>query len=143
MSKLEDPMILQYWEAVGGTLITEFQAVPRSDGVGRRLIDAVILPALPKRKAHWRDLSIENQDVLAIQAKAHRLGMYVMGQAIFSARLIRQRFKPRSVRGVILCSADDQVLRPLLAEFPDIEVVVIPSAPVLPSEEETGQEEIV
>ena len=39
MSKLETPMIERYWDKVGGTLILEFQAVPRSQGVGRRLLD--------------------------------------------------------------------------------------------------------
>ena len=52
MSKLERPMIDRYWERIGGTLIPEFQAVPRSNGVGRRLLDAVILPALPRKVAH-------------------------------------------------------------------------------------------
>jgi hypothetical protein len=69
MSKLEAPMILRYWKSVGGTLITEFQAVPRSADAGRRLIDAVILPRLPKKRAHWRDVSIEGEEVIAVQAK--------------------------------------------------------------------------
>src|SRR4051812_40553071 len=113
MSKLETPMIAWFWESIGGTLIPEFQAVPRAPGVGRRLLDAVILPRLSKRQAHWRDINLEGEDVVAVQAKAHRLGMSLMGQAIFSAELLR-RFRPRSIRSVILCSADDSVLRPLL-----------------------------
>ena len=125
MSKLETPMILKYWEEVGGTLITEFQVVPRTHGTGRRLIDAVILPALPKRRAHWREQEIDGLDVIAVQAKAHRLGMYLMGQAVFSVRLLRKRFKPKSVRGVILCSADDEVLRPMLRPFRDLQVKVM------------------
>jgi hypothetical protein len=43
MSKYEKPMILRYWEHVGGTLLLEYQIVPRSPGVGRRLVDAVII----------------------------------------------------------------------------------------------------
>jgi hypothetical protein len=61
MSKLEKPMIVQFWESVGGTLITEFQAVQRAPGVGRRLLDAVILPRGPKTEAHWRDVSIDGE----------------------------------------------------------------------------------
>jgi hypothetical protein len=76
--------------------------------------------------------------VIAIQAKAHRLGMYVMGQAIFSVRLLQQRFKANTVRGVILCSADDKVLRPMLQGFQDIDVEVMPDMPILPTEEEAG-----
>lgn len=138
MSKLETPMILRYWESVGGTLLTEFQAVPRMPGVGRRLLDAVVLPSLAKRRAHWREVSIDGEDVIAIQAKAHRLGMYLMGQALFSAELLRRRFKPKSIRSVILCAANDAVLLPLLAPYPEVEVIVVPGTPTLPSEEETG-----
>jgi hypothetical protein len=38
--KLETPMILRYWDTVGGTLIPEFQAVARSTTAARRLIDS-------------------------------------------------------------------------------------------------------
>ena len=131
-------MIHRYWARVGGTLIEEYQAVPRSASIGRRLIDAVILPDLPRRQAHWTEVDLQGQDVIAVQAKAHRLGMYLMGQAIFSAALLRDRFHPRSVRAVILCSKDDAVLRPYLASYPEVEVVVDEVAPALPSEEEAG-----
>src|SRR5262245_24100652 len=62
-------------------MIPEFQIVPRSDGVGRRLLDALILPAWPRREAHWRDVNLAGQHVIIVQAKASRLGMYLMGQA--------------------------------------------------------------
>lgn len=137
LSRLETPMILRLWESIGGTLIPEFQVVPRSTGVGRRLIDAVILPDGPKRQAHWREVTLEGANVIAVQAKAHRLGMYVMGQAVFSAELLRP-FAPASIRSVILCSADDAVLRPLLARYAEVDVIIDPGAPVLPSEEEVG-----
>src|SRR5437762_1669954 len=55
--------------------------------------------------------------------------MYLMGQAIFSAQLVRTRFAPVSVRSVILCSKDDTVLRKYLASYPDVEVVVDEVAP--------------
>ena len=122
-------MIERYWERVGGTLVPEFQAVPRSQGVGRRLLDAVILPDLPRKRAHWRHVNLAGQRVIVVQAKAHRLGMYLMGQAIFSAQLVRTRFAPVSVRSVILCSKDDTVLRKYLASYPDVEVVVDEVAP--------------
>jgi len=50
MSKLETPMIMWFWESVGGTLILEFQAVPRASDVGRRRLDAVILPFAHRRR---------------------------------------------------------------------------------------------
>jgi hypothetical protein len=138
MSKLETPMIEGYWSRIGGTLVLEFQAVPRTATTGRRLIDAVILPGRPTTKTHWSKVDLQGQDVLAIQAKASRLGMYLMGQAIFSAALLRDRFKPRAVRSIILCSKDDAVLRPYLVAYPEVEVVVDEVAPVKVSEEEAG-----
>ena len=123
---------------MGGTLIPEFQVVARSATAGRRLIDAVILPNRPKGQAHWREVNVNGEDVIAVQAKAHRLGMYLMGQAVFSAELLRQQFRPKSVCSVILCALDDSVLRPFLSRFPDVQVVVLPGTPITPSEEETG-----
>jgi hypothetical protein len=109
------------------TLIQEFQAVPRMPSAGRRLLDALILPTQPKRQAHWREVQIEGQEVIVVQAKAQRLGMYLMGQGIFSAELIRRRFRPKSVRSVILCIRDDAVLRSLLQSHPEVEVVILSS----------------
>ena len=76
-----------------------------------------------------RSISIEGKDVIVVQAKAGRLGMYVMGQGVFSLGLMK-RLKPKSVRSVILCEDDDAVLGPLLKQFPDVEVVLIKQSPV-------------
>jgi hypothetical protein len=62
MSKLETPMIERYWSRIGGTLVLEFQAVPRTATTGRRLIDAVILPGLPTTKTHWSKVDLQGQD---------------------------------------------------------------------------------
>jgi hypothetical protein len=43
MSKHEMPMIRWYWQQVGGTLIEEFCAVPRSQDCSNRMIDGVII----------------------------------------------------------------------------------------------------
>ncbi len=126
MSKLETPMIRKYWEHVGGTLIEEFLAVPRSQNVGQRLIDAVIIPAGQKKISKWNEVSIDGQDVICVQAKASRLGMYLMGQALFSAELLRHRFNTKSVLSVALCSRDDAVLRPLFEAYVNMKVVIIP-----------------
>jgi len=125
MSKHETPMIRWYWEQVGGTLCEEFQVVARTPTTGQRLLDAVILPGGPKKHLPWHEVSVRNRDVIVVQAKASRLGMYLMGQALFSAELIK-RLGPRSVRSVALCKHDDSVLRPLLEGFPGLHVVVVP-----------------
>ena len=118
-------MIRWYWEQVGGTLCEEFQGVPPSPTTGQRLLDAVIIPVGPKKTAHWSEVSLRGKDVIVVQAKAKRLGMHLMGQALFSADLIR-RFEPKSVRSIALCAQDDEVLRPLLERYEGIEVVVAP-----------------
>lgn len=125
MSKLETPMIVAYWERVGGTLIEEFLAVRGAPDRGRRLIDAVILPGGENRRLVGRErlVDVTGQDVIVVQAKASRIGMYLLGQSYFS-RLLVERLGPESVRSVALCTEDDAVLRPL-AEGHRIEVVVM------------------
>jgi hypothetical protein len=125
MSKLETPMIRRFWQSVGGTLVEEFPAVRASATTGQRLIDAVILPALENRIAKPREVTIQGQDIIVVQAKASRLGMYLMGQALFSAELMKA-FEPASIRSVALCTADDAVLRPMLEKFPGLQVVLMP-----------------
>src|SRR5207249_337598 len=88
MSKLETPMIRAYWQKVGGTLIEEFPVVMGSATCGPRRLDAVILPKGDLRIARWTDVSLEDKEVIVIQAKARRLGMYLMGQAVFSVDLV-------------------------------------------------------
>ncbi len=124
MSKHETPMIMKYWEKVGGTLILEFPVVKQTKETGPRRLDAVILPNGPKTKASWRDVSLKGQDVIVVQAKANRLGMYLMGQTLFSAELIK-RFEPASIRSVALCAKDDSIMRPMLERFNGMEVVVL------------------
>jgi hypothetical protein len=124
MSKLETPMMRRYWKQIGGTLIEEFPAVKGSATCGPRRLDAVILPNGKHRIAHWSEVDIEGQDIIIVQTKAHRLGMHLMGQTVFSLELMRA-FKPKSIRAIALCTATDSVLEPLLEPYPDIEVVVI------------------
>ncbi len=124
MSKHETPMIRSYWRKIRGTLIEEFPAVKASPTCGPRRLDAVILPKGEFRISHWNEVSLKGKDIIVVQAKANRLGMYLMGQALFSAALMK-RFKPRSVRSIALCRKDDSVLGPLLKRYRHIEVVVL------------------
>lgn len=90
MSKLETPMIRHFWNSIGGTLVEEFPAVVATKTIGKRFIDAVILPNKETRVAHWSEVTLEDEDIIIVQAKAHRLGMYLMGQALFSAELMKR-----------------------------------------------------
>src|SRR5262245_49269059 len=123
MSKRETPMTQWYWQQVGGTLIEEFCAVPRSKTCGTRLLDAVIVKGGPTVRARQSEVSIEGKDIIVVQTKAGRLGMSLMGQAFFSAQLMH-RFKPRSVEAVALVLRDDAVLCPLLEQYGGMRVVV-------------------
>jgi len=123
----EPIMVRRYWKQIGGTLITEFQMVGRSPSCGVRWADGlIVLGGKPKRlkEKEKRNVEVAGKDVIVIQASNGRLGMYVMGQGVFSAELMK-RFKPKSVKSVILCVKDDAALRPLLAPFHNVEVKVM------------------
>ena len=122
MSKLETPLTRRYWDSVGGALIEEFPAVRRVAGNAQRLLDGVIVLDQPKSILRFRDVEIKGKDIIVVQTKAKRLGMYLMGQAIVSRRLM-EMFEPRSIRSVALCTQGDTVLEQMLKEF-GIELVV-------------------
>lgn len=125
MSKLETPMTRWFWNQFGGTLVEEFCAVQRSRTCAVRLIDAVIIKGGEFRVAKQSEISVADRDIVIVQAKARRLGMYLLGQAFFSARLM-ERFRPRSIESVTLVVQDDDVLRPLFEQYPGMRVVVCP-----------------
>ena len=124
MSKLETPLTRAYWEKVSGTLIEEFYAVQSSPTCGKRIIDGVIIRGGETRIAHASEVSLEGKDIIVVQTKAGRLGMYLMGQAFFSAELMK-RFKPKSILSVALCLKDDSVLRPIFESYPNMKVEII------------------
>lgn len=127
MSDAERELIEAYWHRVGGTLVEEFPAVRRGEDHGHRNIDAVIIKTEEKnRLAPHTEASLEGEDVIAVQCKANRLMMYLVGQAFFSMHLI-ERHSPASIRSVALCERTDSVLRPIFESYPNCEVVVIES----------------
>ena len=127
MSKNETPLIRRYWERIGGTLTEEFPAVKRTKNNGPRYVDAVIIVGGEKRVAHHSQVSLQGRDIVCLQAKNGRLGMYLMGQTFFSEQLLR-RFEPKSITSVALCTRDDAVLRAMLEQYPNMKVVIIGSA---------------
>jgi hypothetical protein len=91
MSKRETPMTQRYWERVRGTLLEEYLIVRSSPGVGRRMIDAVIIEDGDHRIAsHGETVSLDGHDIVVVQTKVLRLGMYLLGQAFFSRELHRE-----------------------------------------------------
>ena len=68
---------------------------------------------------------MDGKNVVVLQTKANRLGMYLMGQAVFSAELVRMYTKAASVKSVAICMKDDVVMRALLKKYPDVEVLLL------------------
>jgi len=122
MSKHETPLTRRYWESVGGTLIEEFPAVLRGEANAQRLLDGVIVLGERSVIANFPDVEIEGKDIIVVQTKANRLGMYLIGQAIISARLMR-RFNPNSIKSVAICTKGDSVLEAFLPDY-GVELVV-------------------
>lgn len=126
MSKRETPLTRRYWQETGGTLVEEFLAVPGGPDRGKRLLDGVIILGGPFERRPAMSVELERKDIVLIQSKAARLGMYLLGQALFSARLM-ERFRPSSIRSAAICIKGDAVLEPLAKEY-GVEVVVYPAA---------------
>ncbi len=124
MSKKETPMLVRYWQRVGGILIEEFPAVKLGPGRGPRSIDGIIIHGPEIYRKSWRDVEIRGQDITVVQVKASRLGMNLMGQAFFSMNLM-SKFEPASMDTVALCNQDDEVLRPIFESYPNCKVVVL------------------
>ena len=70
----------------------------------------------------WKNIEIKDKDIVVIQTKASRLGMNVMGQAFFSIELMK-KYLPKSIKSVIVCNKDDEVLRPI-AEMYGLQIKV-------------------
>lgn len=130
MSLNETPMTRWYWREIlkQGTLIEEYVAVERTKdrSVAPRLMDGLVIVDGPFTVSDDVRMDITDKDVVVIQSKNKRLGMYLMGQALFSRELLLKK-GARSVRSVAVCRKDDKVMRALLLAHPDIEVVICPA----------------
>ena len=117
MSKHESRLVERFWKQTGGTLIEEFLAVKGTQHQGRRLIDGVIIKRGGSRgKAEYSEADIANQDIIVVQAKANRLGMNLLGQALFSRDLMAE-FKPKSIESVAICTKGDDCLEKLALRY--------------------------
>jgi hypothetical protein len=114
-----------FWlSTVNGTFIPEYPVVQRQAGCSSRWVDALILPDGAHRRGFVSEVgSLEGREAVVVQTKRGRMGMYLMGQAVFSARLCAG-LGAASVRSILLCHQTDSALLPLLAPFPEVEVWV-------------------
>ena len=98
MSRHESWRTIKYWETIGGLLIEEYLAIPASKDktVGKRLIDGIIVLGEGKSSQKGGSFDYKGREVIAIQTKSTRLGMYLMGQAYFTREILK-RFNPKSI----------------------------------------------
>ncbi len=122
MSKHETHLTRRYWETIGGTLIEEFPVVTRTNENAQRLLDGVVILGEKTQISKSNEVEILGKDIVVIQTKANRLGMNLLGQAVFSAELMKAH-KPKSIKSVAICVLGDSVLEPLARKF-NIEVVI-------------------
>ena len=125
MSKNQTPLTRKYWKSVGGTLIEEYSAVQGEKGAAPRYIDAVIIRRGRKRILRGGSPIVKGKEIIVVQTEAGRLGMYLLGQALFSRELMK-RFKPKSIKTVALCESGDSILGPIAKRY-SIDVVTIPA----------------
>lgn len=134
MTKLETPILKRYWqETIGGTLILEFPFVNNTEQSHLRRADGLVLLDAPRRMLRWTQYKaeegttvkevVEGANIVVVQVKPHRLDLPLLGQTFFAVQLL-QRFQPASIRGVALCTENDQALREVFTAFPNMEVVI-------------------
>ena len=123
MSKHETWRTKLYWESVGGLLIEEFMSVKGNKDQGKRTVDGLIVLGEKTGIYKGNTYDISGKDVIVIQTKRGRIGMYLLGQAYFSRFLI-EKHKPKSVKSVAICGRNDKVMQEL-ADQHDVEIVVI------------------
>jgi hypothetical protein len=114
-----------FWRSQAhGAFLPEYPLVLRAVHRSRRCADAVILPDETHRQAAVAEYpSLKGRNTIVVQTKTGRMGMYLMGQALFSGRLAMAQ-GARSVRSILLCHETDTALLPLLQSFPEVEVWV-------------------
>ena len=78
MSKHETWRTRRYWNRVGGLLIEEFVAVKGDANTGRRPVDGVIVLGGETKIYEGTDYDLSGKDVIVIQTKRDRIGMYLL-----------------------------------------------------------------
>ncbi|KEI72477.1 hypothetical protein [Endozoicomonas elysicola] len=128
MSKYETWRTRQYWHSVGGYLIEEFHAIKpdKAIQVHKRAIDGIIVLGIEKGRQAGEQYDFQNKDIIVVQTKKNTLGMHLMGQAYFSAKIM-ERFQPKSIKSVAICGSPDSEMQALCDQH-NIEVIIIPES---------------
>ena len=127
----EPSMICWYWNQAKdkGKLFEKFEVAYNDSINNSSVFGALILPDEPAEWLRWPDIpasdqtdiykSLPKHDLVVVHAEAQykHIGMSLMGEALFSSMLVKQRFRRRPVRSVALCKKDDSVLHQLLKDI--------------------------
>ena len=138
------------WKKKGGTLIEEFPAVRarRDSPFGKRYLDGVVvldgqgkhlttqdglkvnekILRKPRNGGPLHEVKIEGKKIIVVQtkmqdnSKPYRLGMYLLGQALFSKHLM-EPFQPKDTQSIAVCARRDTIMEELAEKY-EIDVVV-------------------
>jgi hypothetical protein len=140
-----------------GELVGEFPLWTGARGEIRRRVDGILIrnsqASQPLRSRQWQDLSdheksawteqMQGGDLVVVQTKLTVIGLAVLGQALMSDLLIRDRFGPTRLETVALCTGPDPVLEEVLAQsatWNHVRVEVIPELVAKPPRIEPTRE---
>ncbi len=117
------PVLSVFWlkKPIFRCLIT----VKKTTDSAQLLIDGVIVMGTDTRIHSSSNVNLKGKAVVVIQTKVNRLGMSLLGQALFSKQLI-EKHDPKSIKTVAICAKGDAVME-ALAKDHGIEVVIIDS----------------
>ena len=127
MSKHETPLTLAYWEKVKGTLIEEYPIVRRSKECSPRWIDGLIIKDNKFEKLiAYEDngIDLEGKDLISIQTQKGRIGMYHLGQAFFTMKLLELK-NPKNIQSIAICTKSDSYMEKIIQDIPNLHIVVI------------------
>lgn len=109
-----------FWEEeLGGTMIEGSPAISKVTDSGSR----VVIPGGTNQIVDPLKADITGKDIVIIQGNSKEIvGMYLLGQAIFSQKLL-ESYKSKSIRSIALCRKSDACME-RAANLYGIEIVV-------------------
>ncbi len=129
-----DRATLRWWtEQMDGEVVFDFRLTDRRAGAAGQVAHAVVLPDRPWQVTEPTasmlapsDGSLDGERVIiATSPGGEGFGMYALGQAMCSRRLIELHHRPANVRTVVVVSRDDDAIGDLAREA-GIEMVIAP-----------------
>lgn len=133
-SKNRSPALLEaYWRKVGGQLVRNFPVTEGGTDEDHTAEAIIIRPGSKRVELTPHDAQVDAEDVVLVHTcarfkdgrSAWRHGMWVAGDALYSLRLFKQLFRPRSVTSVALAPLADAVITPLIDGRPGLRAEVV------------------